>query len=432
MADKVSIGAKVYVDTSQFKTGMVEASRQTQTATAGMTKSMNAATTASKHHARSQGQTAQMISQLGYAAEDAIVSFGTNGLAGAFRGAGNNLAFMATMINPAIGAIVGIGAAVAGVVAGMWESSDAIEDNTDKAERFADQVKKLNDRVSLFKSGISSGYIANDLLATGSVSDVEGRLEGIRRESKMLLDVMVELDKEMSRQAQAAFMDSSLTDTERNAAIEEYIEKNKIVLKQQEEMRLQRKKLKVSSDQLRRILPEVQEREESENAKGEELKRKLQRHQEGLALQERSDEAQRHANQIVDPVGTKLKDITDDLNRRVDAILGDRSLSRKSQRDLIGRQEQAANIEAQKIVDAERRRLSALGRQSQDNSAISGTSFSSGATAFEVIGRAVRQATMGSKANEELKELKGQTKHLSDLLDLARKQNKQIVTVVIP
>lgn len=64
-----------------------------------------------------------MVTQLGYAAEDAAVSFGTAGLAGALRGASNNLSVVAMQFGPIPGLIVGVGTALASSLIPMLEKS---------------------------------------------------------------------------------------------------------------------------------------------------------------------------------------------------------------------------------------------------------------------------------------------------------------------
>lgn len=74
----------------------------------------------------SSGQASLAVSQLGFAAEDALVSYGNQGLGGALRAAGNNLSFVAAMMNPIAGLTVGIGTALAAIfIPKMFQATDA-------------------------------------------------------------------------------------------------------------------------------------------------------------------------------------------------------------------------------------------------------------------------------------------------------------------
>lgn len=89
------------------------------------------------------------ITQLGFAAEDAITVYGTMGLAGALRSAGNNLSFLASNITPFTGLLVGVGTATAALVyqfSQMEEQADASTDALkDMENQVADTARAIRD-----------------------------------------------------------------------------------------------------------------------------------------------------------------------------------------------------------------------------------------------------------------------------------------------
>lgn len=81
-----------------------------------------------------------IVSQLGFAAEDAAVSFGTTGLAGALRGASNNLSVVAMAFNPIAGIIVGVGTALAASLIPMLGKT------SEKTKQLADDMTILGQK----------------------------------------------------------------------------------------------------------------------------------------------------------------------------------------------------------------------------------------------------------------------------------------------
>ena len=106
--------------------------RKTTTAIGGVTKSSRKGTRA--------------ILELSRGAEDAAVSFGTTGVSGAIRGATNNISQMATILNPAAGAIVGF--ALAGVAIMLpfirkWIASfDTTNQKLEKQKKLDEELRK--------------------------------------------------------------------------------------------------------------------------------------------------------------------------------------------------------------------------------------------------------------------------------------------------
>ena len=81
--------------------------------------------------------------QLGYAVEDAASMYGTMGLAGAFRAAGNNLTAMAATAGPVVGVTASIAAAVAAIGLHWWESKKA----SDEAAKSQEEVLDIQQRI---------------------------------------------------------------------------------------------------------------------------------------------------------------------------------------------------------------------------------------------------------------------------------------------
>jgi hypothetical protein len=86
--------------------------------------------------------------QFGYAIEDAASVYGTMGLAGAFRAAGNNLTVMAAQVNPMVGTIASISSAVIALGINFYnakknaeELKKAVEDVAEARNKFASQYQ---------------------------------------------------------------------------------------------------------------------------------------------------------------------------------------------------------------------------------------------------------------------------------------------------
>lgn len=115
--------------------------------------------------------------ELSRGAEDAAVSFGTTGLAGAIRGSANNMAAFATIINPMAGVVVGLGAALAAVlIPRLMEMKSAADiareaiGTLDEAIAKATERREANERLAGLRSG------------AGSIEDQRGRVTSAQNE----------------------------------------------------------------------------------------------------------------------------------------------------------------------------------------------------------------------------------------------------------
>lgn len=83
--------------------------------------------------------------QFGYAIEDAASQYGTMGLSGAFRAAGNNLTAMAAVMGPQVGVAASIAAAVASIGLHWWETKKAAEATAKENERVLELTERIQD-----------------------------------------------------------------------------------------------------------------------------------------------------------------------------------------------------------------------------------------------------------------------------------------------
>ena len=133
------------VDKRQFERGLSDAENRVErfsTRTRTATGSLNTMTASS-------GRTSFMISQLGFAVEDATTQFGTMGLAGALRAAGNNLSIVASMLNPIAGIVVGVGTALAStLIPHLTKTGDEAEKSKKKLDEWAATFRNIQRDVS--------------------------------------------------------------------------------------------------------------------------------------------------------------------------------------------------------------------------------------------------------------------------------------------
>lgn len=122
----------------------------------------------------SSAQTSMAVTQLGFAAEDAMVVYGNSGLAGALRAAGNNLSFVASMMNPIAGIAVGVGTALAAIVIPkLFETGKAADESAKNVNELAKALMDLRDVRDRF-SASDQEFRQVDLAAFRR--DAEGRI----------------------------------------------------------------------------------------------------------------------------------------------------------------------------------------------------------------------------------------------------------------
>jgi len=111
--------------------------------------------------------------QLGYAVEDAASMYGTMGLAGAFRAAGNNLTAMAATAGPVVGVTASIASAVAAIGLHWWESKRASE----AAAKSQDELLQIQERILATEERmIRTTTRLNELRSTNSRGTFGGAL----------------------------------------------------------------------------------------------------------------------------------------------------------------------------------------------------------------------------------------------------------------
>lgn len=161
--------------------------------------SLNDSVRQSGRAAGSFGKMGLGIYQLGQAAEDAAVGFGINGWSGALIGAANNLAFLASMMNPVLGGIVGIGTAVLATTIRMMGMRSATRDAADELKEF----QRIFANFQGAREGISTEVQAEEMRRRISrVTD--DHLAETRRELRDEMDLL-DLEEELNDQKLRSF-----------------------------------------------------------------------------------------------------------------------------------------------------------------------------------------------------------------------------------
>lgn len=98
-------------------------------------------------------QSSQIVTQLAFAADDALTSFGTMGFAGAARAAGNNLSYVLAIANPMLAIVPSLATAIGTLLVprmlGWADASKAVKTETDEAvqamARLRDETERLGE-----------------------------------------------------------------------------------------------------------------------------------------------------------------------------------------------------------------------------------------------------------------------------------------------
>lgn len=165
--------------------------------------------------------------ELARAAEDASIGFSLNGLQGALRGAGNNIAAMATMINPMAGAIAGLAVAGLALAPMIYEWATA-------AKAAEDPFAKLNELLKDMVANSERFMKVNDQVATlrdiGRSTDSAGlasQLEGTQDRARMNRLAMEQ------KQSQLTAIEETIATQFPNLGYQEVPEEQKAALQEQ-------------------------------------------------------------------------------------------------------------------------------------------------------------------------------------------------------
>lgn len=132
--------------------------------------------------------------ELSRAAEDAAVSFGTGGFAGALRGAGNNISQFALAFGPLAGAITGIGVAALSGLVGWFERTKTA---TDAAKKSLDEFReKLQETLKVGQEGVG---FQQGLRGQQDPADVQKQIEDRARRLEQLGQNQQDLQGERGR-----------------------------------------------------------------------------------------------------------------------------------------------------------------------------------------------------------------------------------------
>lgn len=158
--------------------------------------------------AKSSKRSNFFMRELAFAADDAAQVFGTSGLAGSLRAAGNNLSFMAAMINPLAGALVGIGLGITTILIGQLKrGKEKIAETATAAKEATDRIKEMILELELLKAPEEQRPIIQEQrkaakerkLAAEEVSKAEKRLSDAQLETERLRQARREVDKPFIR-----------------------------------------------------------------------------------------------------------------------------------------------------------------------------------------------------------------------------------------
>ena len=84
--------------------------------------------------------------QFGYAIEDAASVWGTMGMAGAFRAAGNNLTAMGALMGPQVGILTSLAAAGVSLGINLYNAKQAAEELVEENKKLVDLTERINTR----------------------------------------------------------------------------------------------------------------------------------------------------------------------------------------------------------------------------------------------------------------------------------------------
>lgn len=136
---------------------------------------------------KKQGKMTRGLLELSRGAEDAAVSWGTGGLAGAFRGAGNNLSQAASIMGPMAGTIVGLSVAAGAILSSAFnKAGDAASGFADELARLRGEADKLKDRkVSDIQFKHRREDLNREARETGKVTGIDAAIKENKRQHKI-------------------------------------------------------------------------------------------------------------------------------------------------------------------------------------------------------------------------------------------------------
>lgn len=141
------------------------------------------------------------IQQLAYAVDDAAISFGTGGLAGAIRGAANNLSSVAMIVNPLAGAITGVGLAVGSTFIKRFEDAAKAEAKfAESSEKASEAIKKQYGLIRQLKDAMGDLQARQEKATSGENKDRENedrdRERQDRKSRQPFIDRLVETSRD--------------------------------------------------------------------------------------------------------------------------------------------------------------------------------------------------------------------------------------------
>ena len=122
-----------------------------------------------------------MAQQGAYAIEDFAQVFGTMGVAGGIRAAGNNLTAMAAVAGPLTGVFASLSAAVVMIGVHLWESAKALKDSAESEEKRLETVQKM---VSAYEQQIQAERSLSQI-RSGSLADLSKLVSDMQRDADM-------------------------------------------------------------------------------------------------------------------------------------------------------------------------------------------------------------------------------------------------------
>lgn len=306
-----------------------------------VTQSLQASSQGMDVVTRSGGRNSLMLLELSRAAEDASVGFSLNGLQGAVRGAGNNIAAMATMISPLAGGIAGLGIAALALAPSLLKMGDAHKSATDAASKHAEELQRVRDEIERLNKaqGVGDEDFRDSDAATKKLDEIARKQRDLNNAENLLRE---QLGQVGAGQAPLGDLDA---ENERRAALREQaapiVEELRKVAEQRHQLRLEQSHAENSR---RRLLQEesgasAREREGGfqdifglNNGEFERQERQRQQDQLNRVLNEEIE-----LNQL--QVGR------DKLNERLGSrsVQRDQSEAGESLRDLLQRQIEQAN-----------------------------------------------------------------------------------------
>lgn len=200
-----NLNTTITADASGFETNFKRADRAVDVTTKNIGRADVALTKLSRTSVRTGTQVARSskrgqraVLELSRGVEDAAVSFGTGGFAGAIRGAGNNISQMLAIMSPAAGIVGGFAVAIGSVLVGSLERG---KKKVNELKKSIADLDALNKRISRGGRDTDFAERRGDLNKGPDLKGIQEELKSERKKITKERNIQVEAEAERQRKA---------------------------------------------------------------------------------------------------------------------------------------------------------------------------------------------------------------------------------------